>query len=158
VDDNQPSDALKSSMHVSTSNLMSYSLVTMATMLAFYFAFQGGLLAGYSFLYGSIVDVQYKGLAIGKVLSSILIAVILIFNFWSYKIVRVFIDYFYTLVVTGSNIEMASGVSEDRGLYRAMLATYDRPGGHGRLFQWTRLFFVANSAFWVALGIWPWLK
>lgn len=153
-----PSEQLQSSMHISVSNLMSYSLVTMATMLAFYFTFQGGLLAGYSFLYGDVVAFQYKGWAVGKILSSILLTVIVVFNIWSYKIVRVFIEYFYTFVEAGSNLEERAGVSERSGLYRAMLATYNRPGGHGHLFKVTRVFFVANSLFWIAMGAWPWLK
>jgi hypothetical protein len=71
------------SMHISASTILSYSLVSAAAMLAFFFAFQATLIVYFSNLvsaFGSVkINLRLNDLPIGKIGLTLVCAIMLIF-------------------------------------------------------------------------------
>src|SRR5436309_2351310 len=84
--------AILGAAHISLSNLISYTLVTAAGMLAFFFAFQASLLANYHSIHSALLDksiiVGKSSLPIGKLALSCICVSVIIFNVWSYKVIK----------------------------------------------------------------------
>ena len=124
-------------------------------MLAFFFAFQAGLLASYPTFNKELSEKTLWHVPFGKIVISLICLAAMVFNLWSYKIVRIFIVYFETFILAGKALEHESACS-GVGIYTAMSATYDRPGPQSALLRVTELFFLALSAAWLVLGIVSW--
>jgi hypothetical protein len=138
------------SAHVSTSNVISYSLVTSAAMLAFFFTFQVGLISSYP----SIKGLNPQSPLFGKIAVTSLCVVAIVFTIWSYKIVALFIRYFQSYLESGAALENRSAL--EAGIYQEMLTTFRRPDRHLGLFVWTAAFLLSISLLWVCLIVLAW--
>jgi len=132
--------------------VIGHTLTTSAVMLAFFFAFQGALLANFPALYRdfSRVTLPMLGdLPVGRVAIVALCLLALSFTYWSYLIVRIFIIYFESFLRSGRSLETSHG--DVHGVFVALRTAYDQPGPQGRLFWTTVVFFLLVGALWLGL-------
>jgi hypothetical protein len=149
--------AILGASHISLSNLISYTLVTGAGMLAFFFAFQASLLANYHSIHSALLDksisVGKSSLPIGKIALSCISVLVVIFNVWSYKMIRVIGYYFESLMTSGERLERSVGLPE--GIYISLFETR-RKLGRSDLLYLISPFLVILSFVWLALAILAW--
>jgi hypothetical protein len=85
--------SLLGSVHISTSNILSYSLVTGTAMLAFFFAFQATLIDYFSNFSNAFRIITLKWhiyeIPVGKICVTLVCAMMVLFTIWSLKMVRV---------------------------------------------------------------------
>jgi hypothetical protein len=132
--------------------VIGHTLTTSAVMLAFFFAFQGALLANFPALYRdfSRVTLPMLGdLPVGRVAIVALCLLALSFTYWSYLIVRIFIIYFDSFLTSGRELETANG--DVNGVFVALRRAYDQPGPQGRLLWTTKIFFLLLVSLWIGL-------
>jgi hypothetical protein len=150
--------AIQASAHASLSNLISYSIVSGAAMLAFFFAFQATLLAYYPSIYSVVVTkaamVGKTQIPLGKIAATFLCVLMLIFNYWSYKMVMTFNHYIYSYLHSGSALEKEAGLNAS--IYGPMLVTYEKYGRGGHGLYWTLAFFGVLSLVWITFAVMAW--
>jgi hypothetical protein len=140
-----PRATILGAVHTSTATVMSYSLITAAAMLTFFFAFQGILLSNFPALHKGLAD-----LPASRWLLTALCVLAVVFSIWSALIVGMFIDYFEGFVASAVALERASGLGPE-----SLYSTIDRIFGHSRAQSCLRLttwiFFAVLSIVWFIL-------
>lgn len=149
---------LQGSVHLSLSNLISYTVVSGAAMLAFFFAFQATLLAYYPSIRTGLIDksiiIQSTSIPIGRISITMICILVVAFNYWSYKIIRVFSYYMELYLISGTDLERSTALS--RGIYLPLYEGYKKYGRHGHGIYVTRSVLLILSLAWVALGMVGW--
>lgn len=155
----QDEPSVLGSVHISTSNVLSYSLVTGAAMLAFFFAFQAALISYFSNLYSTFaaVSIAFRPyqVPIGKICLTMLCVVMIMFTVWSLQMVHMTIDYITHIIKSGSTLE-ARISNLDNGIFSAILTNHERRSRHSKLSVWTTVVCWAISFLWIFIGILVW--
>jgi hypothetical protein len=151
-DDSNQELALMPAAYTGLAHVIGSTLTTSAAMLAFFFVFQGTLLANFPTLYNEFAHATlsaFGNLAVGRVALVALCLLALSFTYWSYLIVRIFIIYFESFLRSGRSLETSHG--DVHGVFVALRTAYDQPGPQGRLFWTTVVFFLLVGALWLGL-------
>lgn len=147
-----PTVALASPAYSGIAQVIGHTLTASAAMLAFFFVFQGTLLANFPTLYEKFSQATLPGLGnfpIGRAALVILCLLALAFTGWSYLIVRLFITYFDSFVASGTALE---GDGKLSGLFAALHSASEEALPH-RLLVWaTGAFFVLLFLLWLGLA------
>jgi hypothetical protein len=156
IDPTRP--ALLGSAHLSLSNLISYTVVSGAGALAFFFAFQATLLAYYPSIHSALLSrsiiIWSVNLPIGRIALSSICLLVIVFNFWSYKITRAFSYYVNCYLIAGAALEKSVGLSD--GIYISLFEKYKQYGRSGHGFYWTFFFLFLLSTVWILLAVVAW--
>jgi hypothetical protein len=147
------------SVHISTSNILSYSLVTAAAMLAFFFAFQAALLSYFSNLYGLLAPFSTKiytyQIPAGKISLTILCVLMIFFTVWSLLMVHMTVHYIQQIIKAGSSLEGRIGNLEI-GVFSAIYKTGVFRSS-SQLPFWTSVVCWTISFLWIVIGALVWM-
>jgi hypothetical protein len=153
-----PNFPMIGSVHLSLSNIFSYTLVSGAAMLAFFVAFQATLLANYPTIYAALFSktlaVGSVQLPVGKLAVSTICVFVLVFNYWSYKITVMFGYYVNSLLISGEILETYAAIPN--GPFSSLLEGFKQNGRRGHGTNWTRLVVLMVSLVWILLAVITW--
>ena len=142
--------ALAAPAYSGIAQVFSHTLTASAAMLAFFFLFQGTLLANFPTLYEKFSNATFPELGtfpLGRAALVALCALALTFTMWSFLIVRIFMIYVDFFVASGGQLEDGN----IKGLFAALGAAFTERGWH-RLLTWTTgTFFVLLMLLWFGL-------
>ncbi|MBN9091453.1 MAG: hypothetical protein J0J01_31425 [Reyranella sp.] len=154
TDDNSGQKAeLAPPAYTGMAQVIGHTLTASAAMLAFFFVFQGTLLANFPTLYEKFAQTTFPafpGFPIGRAALVVLCLVALAFTGWSFLIVHLFITYFDSFLTSGKALEDANG--NVSGLFAALRTAYDKPFPHKLLVWTTWAFFLLLVMLWIGLG------
>jgi hypothetical protein len=145
-----PQRAMAPPAYAGIAQVIGHTLTASAAMLAFFFVFQGTLLANFPALYDKFSSTNLGEFRIGRWALFALCLLALTFTAWSFLIVRLFITYFESFVTSGRALEAEYG--NVNGLFVALRAAYDKPVPHRPLVWATWAFFFLLVLLWMALG------
>ena len=144
--------ALAAPAYSGIAQVFSHTLTASAAMLAFFFLFQGTLLANFPTLYEKFSNATFPELGnfpLGRVALVALCALALTFTVWSFLIVRIFKIYVDYFVASGDALETGNG--KVNGLFAALSAAFTERAWH-RLLTWTTwTFFAMLVLLWLGL-------
>jgi hypothetical protein len=147
-----PAVALAPPAYSAIAHVIGHTFTASAAMLAFFFVFQGTLLANFPTLYEKFSQATLPGLGhfpIGRAALVILCLLALAFTGWSCLIVRLFITYFDSFIASGTALESDGKLS---GLFAALHSASKAAMPH-RLLVWvTGAFFVLLFLLWLGLA------
>jgi hypothetical protein len=151
--------SLLGSVHISTSNILSYALVTTAAMLAFFFAFQATLIAYYSNLYSTFAGVIFKfplySIPIGRICLTLICVTMLIFTIWSLTMFSMTIKNITHVIESGAALE-AKIENLDDGVFSSIMKDHVRRSHHNILSTLGFVVCWVISFFWIVVGLLVW--
>jgi hypothetical protein len=151
-------------MHISLSNILSYSILAGAGSLAFFVAFQATWLASYPAIQAALVSkammIGSVNLPLGKIAVSSICLFILVFNYWSYQVTVLFAYYVRAFLISGAALEKSAQFTD--GPYGSIFEGFERYGHQGRgshsaLSVWTLAVVLVISLVWLVLAALAWV-
>jgi len=80
----------------------------------------------------------------------------LVFNYWSYRLVMTFNHYIHSYLICGAALEKDAGLQAS--IFNPMLVTYEKYGRGGHGLYWTIAFFGVLSLVWISFAAMAWAE